>query len=130
MASTFESIAVSPSGSTLLNALQFTTTAGTVLSEVIYQLGAGTLAYGQAVITSSAASLIVSARPTRVSLLLSLLNNGPNIYLGDSSVATSTGLLMLGIQGASAPMPTNAALYAIAAGAATSNAMSYMEFYL
>lgn len=89
-------------------------------------LGAGTLSYGQVVVTTSATQ-IIAASATRKFLIISVLNNGPNIFLGDSSVATNTGLLLMGIQGASPSVPTTAALYGIAQGTTTSNAVSFLE---
>lgn len=90
--------------------------------------GAGTLSYGQVVITT-AATQIIAAAATRKSLVVCVLNNGANMFIGDASVATNTGCLLLGVQGANFSLPTTAAVYAIAAGAATSNAVSFLEMH-
>jgi hypothetical protein len=91
-------------------------------------LGAGTLGYGQVVVTS-AATQIITTRANRKVLLIEIIANGPNLFLGDASVATNTGLLLLGIQGATVSLPTAAAVYGWASGTTTSNAVSYMEIY-
>jgi len=130
MPGTFASIAVSPSGATLLNAIQITTSAGVVLSEIVYQLGAGTLGYGQVTVLSTTATTIVAARPTRTSLTLSIAGtSSASLYLGDASVLSTTGLLVLGIQGASVPIPTTAAVVGVTDGSAN-QIVSYLETYL
>jgi hypothetical protein len=128
MPATYGTLAVSPSGATLLNVLTVTTAAGTVLNEVISQIGAGTLAYGQVTISTTATS-IVAARPTRTSILFSICGTtSANMFFGDASVGTGTGLLVLGIQGASFQLPTSAAISAIASG--TTNVVSFLETYV
>lgn len=130
MPGTFASIAVSPSGATLLNALQVTTAAGVVLSEIVFQTGAGTLGYGQVTVLSTTATTIVAARPTRTSLTLSIAGtSSASLYLGDASVLSTTGLLMLGIQGASVSIPTSAAVVGVTDGSAN-QIVSYLETYL
>jgi hypothetical protein len=128
---TYSSVAVSPSGTTLLSTITQTTTAGTVLAEVVVQPGAGTLGYGQVtVLSTGAATAIAPARTTRTSLLISVAGTtNANLYFGDSSVISTTGLLVLGIKGASFPLPTSAALYAVTDGSAN-NIVSYLETYL
>ena len=130
MPGTFSSIAVSPSGATLLNALQVTTSAGTVLSEIVFQTGAATLGYGQVTVLSTTATTIVSARPTRTSLTISIAGTASaSIFLGDSSVLSTTGLMILGIQGASVSIPTSAAVVGVTDGTAN-QVVSYLETYL
>ena len=51
-----------------------------------------------------------------------------NMFFGDASVGTATGLLVLGIQGASFQLPTSAAISAIASG--TTNVVSFLETYV
>ena len=89
-------------------------------------LGAGTLSYGQIVVTTTATQ-IIAASATRKFTTIVVLNNGPNMFVGDASVATNTGMLLLGIQGAALDVPTTAAIFGIAQGTTTSNAVSFLE---
>ncbi len=130
MPATFSSIAVSPSGATLLNSLTVTTTAGTVLSEIVMQPAAATLGYGQVTVLSTTATTIVAARPTRTSLTISIAGTASsNLYVGDASVLSTTGLLILGIQGANAVIPTSGAVVGVTDGTAN-QLVSFLETYL
>lgn len=130
MPATFSSIAVSPSGTTLLSSLTQTTTAGTVVSEVVVIPAAGTLGFGQVTVLSTTAATIVTARPTRTSLQITIAGTtGANLYFGDNTVLSTTGFLVLGIQGASFGIQTSAQLVAITDGTAN-QIVSYLETYL
>ena len=130
MPGTFQTLAVSPSGATLLNVLQVTTSAGTVLSEIVYQPAAATLGYGQVTVLSTSATTIVSARPTRTSLTVEIAGTASaNVYLGDASVLSTTGMLLLGIQGASILIPTSGAVVGVTDGS-SNQVVSYLETYL
>lgn len=149
---TYGTLAVSPSGTTLLNVIQVSTTAGaSVFNEVIClgnpataevvtvssaalmvrPLVASSFSTAQVVVTSAAGGTeIITANPSRTNVIMEFLADGPNIYVGNSTaVASTTGLIFLGIQGASLPMPTTAAIFGIAAGTTTSNSLSLMEFF-
>lgn len=84
------------------------------------------IATAQVSVTGSA-TLIAAARSTRVSVMVTQLASGTDIYIGASGVATNTGTLLPGIKGASITIPTTAAIYGIVASGSAN--VSVIESY-
>ena len=145
----FETVAISQTGSTLLNAVQVNTTQGNVLNEVV-SLGdgstsnvasinaagqllvnqaGGSIAYSQVVLTSaSGGTQIIGSRTTREALVIVVMPSSSQIaFLGDVNVNQVNGLPLL--VGQSVSIPTTAAIYGISAGTTTSCAVAFMEIY-
>lgn len=83
------------------------TVAGTVTANA--GAGAGTIATSQVSVTTGNVS-VVAARSGRASV--TIMNLGTvDVYLGVTDVTTSTGILLLGVKGASIAIPTSAAVF-------------------
>lgn len=96
------------------------------LTQRVVEAGAATIAYGQVSCTTSATQ-VAAARAGRRAISVTLVAGGTDIYLGDASVATTTGELLLGAKGASRSIPTSAALYCrTGSGSVT---LSFTEVY-
>lgn len=92
-------------------------------------LGAGTIGYGQLVVTSATGGTsIVAARATRKALAITVLTNAAtSIYWGDVNVSQTSGFPIL--IGQAQSIPTVAAVYGIANGTTTSANIAYVELY-
>lgn len=75
--------------------------------------GAANLATSQTATNAVTATLIVAARPTRRSALVTNTSTSISVYIGNSGVTSTTGQLL--IAGAACTFPVNCALYAISA---------------
>ena len=88
-------------------------------------IGSGNIATGQ-VSVSNSPTQIVAARANRASV--TIVNEGTtDIYIGGSSVTTSTGVLLVGIKGAAIRMDTTVEVYGITSSG--SQTVSYEEEY-
>lgn len=82
--------------------------------------------YGQAILDSTLATKIVSESSKRSGILVTNMSN-VEIFFGDASISTTTGLYLLGMKGAGIAIPTTAEVWAIAA--AGTPTISWMEVY-
>lgn len=83
------------------------TVAGTVTANA--GAGAGSIATAQVSVTTGNVS-VVAARAGRASV--TIINLGTvDVWLGATGVTTSTGILLLGVKGASVTIPTSAAVF-------------------
>ena len=89
--------------------------------------GGGTLAHNQvSVDTTVGGTLICAARSTR--RRISIINLGTtDIYIGNTGLTTSTGVLLLGVKGAAVTLETTAAIYGITGSG--SQSVAYIEEY-
>ena len=85
-------------------------------------VGGPTLVTGQVPVTTSATP-VVPARAGRMSVTLSS-TSAVVFYVGPSGVTTANGLYVSGVAGASVTLQTQAAVFAVGAGAVT---ISYAE---
>lgn len=95
------------------------------VESIVPPLGGAHIAENQVSVTS-AGVLIVAARATREDVVVVNLGT-TDVYLGDVSVTTSTGVLLVGIKGAAVTIATTAAVYGVVAS--TSQAVSFLETY-
>jgi len=77
--------------------------------------GSALMATGQAALNSSTATLVIAARPTRRSALVTNTSASINVWVGNSGVTNSTGQLIA--PGNSLTIPSTVAVYAISASA-------------
>jgi hypothetical protein len=89
--------------------------------------GGGTIATGQvAVDTTAGGTVIAAARATRRRIVI--VNHGTtDVYIGVSGLTTSTGMLLIGIAGASVHLETAAAVYGIVGSG--NQTVSFVEEY-
>lgn len=88
----------------------------------IEPLGSPDVATNQVTVADTA-TLIRAADPRRRGLLI--VNHGTTaVFVGDSTVTTTTGLLLAGVVGASVSVPTKGAVYGVVASG--SQVVSYM----
>ena len=72
------------------------------------------------------ATLIAAARAGRS--MITIVNGGTtDVFVGGSGVTAGTGVLLVGIKGASITIPTSGAVYGITGGG--SQAVSFLEAY-
>jgi hypothetical protein len=87
--------------------------------------GSGTIATAQVSVATSSTQ-VVAARAGRGSVKITNLGT-TDVFVGVTGVTTTTGDLLPGTKGASITIPTNAAVFAVASGAAQT--VSVMEVY-
>jgi hypothetical protein len=87
--------------------------------------GSGTIATAQ-VSVGTTSTQVVAARSGRGSVKITNLGT-TDVFIGNTGVTTTTGDLLPGTKGASITVPTNAAVFAVASGAAQT--VSVMEVY-
>lgn len=87
--------------------------------------GSGTIATAQ-VSVATTSTQVVAARTNRGSVKITNLGT-TDVFIGVTGVTTTTGDLLPGTKGASITIPTNAAVFAVASGAAQN--VSVMEVY-
>lgn len=87
--------------------------------------GSGTIATAQ-VSVATTSTQVVAARAGRGSVKITNLGT-TDVFIGNTGVTTATGDLLPGTKGASITIPTNAAVFAVASGAAQN--VSVMEVY-
>lgn len=76
---------------------------------------------------SATAGAIVSSNAQRTSLLITQVGTTP-VYIGNSSVSTTSGHYLPGVTGASVSIPTRDAVYVVTAS--STSALTYVETYL
>ena len=89
------------------------------------QLGAASIASGQATATTSAA-IIVPARAGRISVTIENLGT-TDTFLGAAGITTATGMLLVGTKGSAVTIYTQAAVYGIVATG--TQAVSFLETF-
>lgn len=102
-----------------------TGSASSPLYVITTQLGAASIATGQATATTSA-SILVPARSGRISVTIENLG-ATDTFLGASGVTSSTGMLLVGTKGSAVTIYTQAAVYGIV-GTGT-QAVSFLETF-
>jgi len=123
-------IAYSPTAANFNTKAQLQDNSGNGINSIDNQLltteqGAPNIGYGQVSVASTATS-IVSARTARRGVIIT--NSGTtDVFIGDASVTTSTGLLLPGTKGAFVVIPANVQIYGIVAS--STQTVSFLEVY-
>lgn len=88
--------------------------------------GAPNLGTNQVAVGTSA-TLLVTARPKRRSVLLVNVGGSAKVYIGTSAVTTATGSYLPAVDGASTSIPTTAEVWAVAASTQTISVMEVFD---
>lgn len=105
---------VSVAGSVAVTGTFFQATQPVSLASLPQPTGAGSLATGQATMGASAVQ-IVASRSGRAAVTI-VNHSTTDVFLGNSGVTITTGVLLAGVKGAAVTLPASAAVFGITSG--------------